>query len=148
MPQILDIDKNDAGDLRGVSSKKTKEALQCELTGAEFAHALGLKPDSLFVESMFSLADKDGNGYLSFQEFLDVLVIFMKGQHYSFYLFLNVLPFGFFVFNLLNALFNCATSSLVSISGTSEEKSKLLFSMHDIKGEGFLSKEDFCSLLR
>lgn len=63
-----------------MSSKRTKEALQCELTGAEFAHALGLKPDSPFVESMFSLADKDGNGYLSFQEFLDVLVIFMKGQ--------------------------------------------------------------------
>lgn len=39
-----------------------------------------MKPDSPFVESMFSLADKDGNGYLSFQEFFDVLVIFMKGQ--------------------------------------------------------------------
>ncbi|KAF4081387.1 hypothetical protein AMELA_G00160610 [Ameiurus melas] len=77
--KILDINKNDAGDLSAVSSKRTKEALQCELTGAEFAHALGLKPDSPFVESMFSLADKDGNGYLSFQEFLDVLVIFMKG---------------------------------------------------------------------
>ncbi|KAM9496643.1 dual oxidase 1 [Clarias gariepinus] len=77
--KILDIDKSDAGDLSHVSSKKTKEALQCELTGAEFAHALGLKPDSPFVESMFSLADKDGNGYLSFQEFFNVLVIFMKG---------------------------------------------------------------------
>lgn len=69
-----------------MSSKQTKEALQCELTGAEFAHALGLKPDSLFVESMFSLADKDGNGYLSFQEFLDVLVIFMKGQLFNIFL--------------------------------------------------------------
>ncbi|TSM52321.1 Dual oxidase 2 [Bagarius yarrelli] len=108
--KILDIDKSNAGDLSGVSSKRTKEALQCELTGSEFADALGLKPDSPFVQSMFSLADKDGNGYLSFQEFFDVLVIFMKG--------------------------------------TPEEKSKLLFSMHDIKGEGFLFKEDFCSLLR
>lgn len=53
--------------------------LQCELTAAEFADALGLKADSLFVDSMFTLADKDGNGYLSFQEFLDVIVIFMKG---------------------------------------------------------------------
>ncbi|KAK2834504.1 hypothetical protein Q7C36_015205 [Tachysurus vachellii] len=77
--KILDIDKSDAGDLSGVSSKRTKEALQCELTGSEFANALGMKPDSPFVESMFSLADKDGNGYLSFQEFFDVLVIFMKG---------------------------------------------------------------------
>ncbi|XP_072529795.1 dual oxidase 1 [Salminus brasiliensis] len=77
--KVLDIDKSDAGDLSGVSSKRTKETLQCELTAVEFAHALGLRPDSLFVESMFSLADKDGNGYLSFQEFLDVVVIFMKG---------------------------------------------------------------------
>uniref|UniRef100_A0A8C1ESJ9 NAD(P)H oxidase (H2O2-forming) n=1 Tax=Cyprinus carpio carpio TaxID=630221 RepID=A0A8C1ESJ9_CYPCA len=99
--KVLDIDKSDAGDL----SNRTREALQCELTRAEFASVLGLKPDSLFVESMFTLADKDGNGYLSFQEFLDVIVIFM--------------------------------------TGTPEEKSKLLFSMHDIKGDGFLSKEEF-----
>ena len=40
---------------------------------------------------MFTLADKDGNGYLSFQEFLDVMVIFMKGKTSDkkiFYLFL------------------------------------------------------------
>lgn len=72
----MDIDKSDAGDL----STRTREALQCELTRVEFASVLGLKPDSLFVESMFTLADKDGNGYLSFQEFLDVIVIFMKGE--------------------------------------------------------------------
>ncbi|XP_076863360.1 dual oxidase 1 isoform X2 [Brachyhypopomus gauderio] len=77
--KILDIDRSDAGDLSCVSSKRTREALQCELTGAEFADALGLRPDSHFVESMFSLADKDGNGYLSFQEFIDVVIIFMKG---------------------------------------------------------------------
>lgn len=72
----MDIDKSDAGDL----STRTREALQCELTRVEFASVLGLKPDSLFVESMFTLADKDGNGYLSFQEFLDVIVIFMTGE--------------------------------------------------------------------
>ncbi|MBN3306687.1 DUOX2 oxidase, partial [Amia calva] len=77
--QILDIHKSDAGSLGPQSSGRTREALQCELTAAELAEALGLKPDSLFVDSMFSLADKDGNGYLSFQEFLDVIVIFMKG---------------------------------------------------------------------
>ncbi|KAA0724256.1 Dual oxidase 1 [Triplophysa tibetana] len=104
--KVLDIDKSDAGDL----SKRTREALQCELTRAEFARVFGLKPDSLFVESMFTLADKDGNGYISFKEFLDVIVIFM--------------------------------------TGTPEEKSKLLFSMHDIKEDGFLSKEEFSSLLR
>lgn len=51
----------------------------CELSRAEFAKALGLKANSMFVDSMFSLADKDGNGYISFREFLDILVVFMKG---------------------------------------------------------------------
>ncbi|KAM7396877.1 hypothetical protein PAMP_019883 [Pampus punctatissimus] len=78
--KVLEIEKRDAGDMSGISCKKAREVLQCELTASEFADALGLKSDSLFVESMFTLADKDGNGYLSFQEFLDVLVIFMKGS--------------------------------------------------------------------
>uniref|UniRef100_A0A8C9STW7 NAD(P)H oxidase (H2O2-forming) n=1 Tax=Scleropages formosus TaxID=113540 RepID=A0A8C9STW7_SCLFO len=78
--QILEIDKHDAGDLSSLSPVKRREALQCELSASEFADALGLKEDSLFVESMFTLADKDGNGYLSFQEFLDVIVIFIIGS--------------------------------------------------------------------
>lgn len=76
----MEIDKCDAGDMSGVSHERAREVLQCELTASEFADALGLKADSLFVDSMFTLADKDGNGYLSFQEFLDVMVIFMKGK--------------------------------------------------------------------
>ncbi|KAG8012730.1 Dual oxidase 1 [Nibea albiflora] len=78
--KVLEIEKCDAGDMSGVSRKKAREVLQCELTASEFADALGIKSDSLFVDSMFTLADKDGNGYLSFQEFLDVMVIFMKGS--------------------------------------------------------------------
>ncbi|CAL8356743.1 unnamed protein product [Lota lota] len=78
--KVLEIEKRDAGDMGGVARKKTRQVLQCELAATEFADALGLKPDSLFVDSMFTLADKDGNGYLSFQEFLDVIVIFMKGS--------------------------------------------------------------------
>ncbi|XP_034541530.1 dual oxidase 1 [Notolabrus celidotus] len=78
--QVLEIQKRDAGDMSGVSRKKAKEVLECELAASEFADALGLKSDCLFVDSMFTLADKDGNGYLSLQEFLDVMVIFMKGS--------------------------------------------------------------------
>lgn len=78
--QVLEIEKSDAGNMSDVSHKKARKVLQCELTASEFANALGLKSDSLFVDSMFTLADKDGNGYLSFQEFLDVMVIFMKGK--------------------------------------------------------------------
>ncbi|XP_058397469.1 dual oxidase 1 isoform X3 [Diceros bicornis minor] len=78
--QVLDIDQADAGTLPLDSSQKVREALMCELSRAEFAESLGLKPQDMFVESMFSLADKDGNGYLSFREFLDILVVFMKGS--------------------------------------------------------------------
>ncbi|XP_036878036.1 dual oxidase 2 isoform X5 [Manis javanica] len=78
--QVLDIDQVDAGTLPLDSSQKVREALMCELSRAEFAESLGLKPQDMFVESMFSLADKDGNGYLSFREFLDILVVFMKGS--------------------------------------------------------------------
>ena len=78
--QVLDIHQADAGTLPLDSSQKVWEALTCELSRAEFAESLGLKPQDMFVESMFSLADKDGNGYLSFREFLDVLVVFMKGR--------------------------------------------------------------------
>lgn len=76
---MLEIDRSDAGELSFESSQKAKESLTCELSRAEFAEALGLKEHSMFVESMFSLADKDGNGYISFREFLDILVVFMKG---------------------------------------------------------------------
>ncbi|KAL0968670.1 hypothetical protein UPYG_G00269980 [Umbra pygmaea] len=78
--KVLEIEKCDTNEMSGMSCRKTREVLDTELTGTEFADALGLKPDSLFVDSMFTLADKDGNGYLSFQEFLDVIVIFMKGS--------------------------------------------------------------------
>nr|XP_042132996.1 dual oxidase 2 [Peromyscus maniculatus bairdii] len=78
--QVLDINQADAGTLPLDSSQQVREALTCELSRAEFAESLGLKPQDMFVESMFSLADKDGNGYLSFREFLDILVVFMKGS--------------------------------------------------------------------
>ncbi|NXK37312.1 DUOX2 oxidase, partial [Piprites chloris] len=78
--QVLEINRSDAGELNFESSQKARESLTCELSRAEFAEALGLKAHSMFVESMFSLADKDGNGYISFREFLDILVVFMKGS--------------------------------------------------------------------
>uniref|UniRef100_UPI00398F1C9E dual oxidase 2-like isoform X2 n=1 Tax=Pristiophorus japonicus TaxID=55135 RepID=UPI00398F1C9E len=78
--QVLEIDGSDAGDFDNESTKKAKESLNCELTSADFADALGLKEDSMFVVQMFELADKDGNGYLSFREFLDIFVILMKGS--------------------------------------------------------------------
>ena len=56
-----------------------KDILECELTREEFADAMSLKKDSLFIEQMFQLIDQDGNGFVSFREFLDMIVIFAKG---------------------------------------------------------------------
>ena len=56
-----------------------KDVLTCELSRMEFAEALSMKPDSQFVELMFDLCDKDSNGYVSFGEFCDLIVIFSKG---------------------------------------------------------------------
>ena len=57
-----------------------KDILECELTKDEFADAMSLKKDSLFIEQMFQLIDQDGNGFVSFREFLDMIVIFAKGS--------------------------------------------------------------------
>ncbi|KAM4746802.1 dual oxidase 1-like [Rhinophrynus dorsalis] len=78
--QVLHINQSDIESFTSGNCSKVKEALKCELSRTEFAESLGLKPNSMFVESMFSLADEDGNGYLSFREFLNILVILMKGS--------------------------------------------------------------------
>ena len=60
--------------------EKRRDVLECELTRQEFADAMSLKKDSLFVDQMFQLIDQDGNGFVSFREFLDMIVIFAKGS--------------------------------------------------------------------
>ena len=64
----------------GTIGETRKDILECELTRTEFADAMSLKPDSLFVDQMFQLIDQDGNGFVSFREFLDMIVIFAKGS--------------------------------------------------------------------
>ena len=63
-----------------VVGETRKDILECELTREEFADAMSLKKDSLFVDQMFQLIDQDGNGFVSFREFLDMIVIFAKGS--------------------------------------------------------------------
>ena len=75
----LDVDPD---DLEELEANIAKDVLGCELTKTEFAEILSMKPDSLFVEQMFELVDKDRSGTLSFREFLDVIVIFAKGETY------------------------------------------------------------------
>ncbi|XP_076455954.1 dual oxidase 2-like [Babylonia areolata] len=60
--------------------KQSKEILEVELSKEEFAEAIGVKANSDFVEHFFSLIDSDGNGYISFREFLNAVVLFSKGS--------------------------------------------------------------------
>lgn len=59
---------------------ENREIFSTEMTKNEFADILKLTQDSMFVELMFELADKDKNGTISFREFLDVTVIFAEGS--------------------------------------------------------------------
>jgi dual oxidase len=54
--------------------------MRTSLSKSEFADALGMKPDSLFVKQMFNCVDKDNDGRISFQEFLDTVVMFSRGK--------------------------------------------------------------------
>ncbi|XP_054156010.1 dual oxidase-like isoform X2 [Oppia nitens] len=60
--------------------KTAQQVIRTELTQYEFADALSMRPDSTFVQQMFALVDKDNNGYISFREFLDMIIIFAKGS--------------------------------------------------------------------
>ena len=65
---------------QAIDARAAKEIINTELTQVEFAEALSMTPTSTFVEQMFRLIDKDNNGYISFREFMDVMIIFAKGS--------------------------------------------------------------------
>jgi dual oxidase len=70
-------DKVTAGDGK---SDDVIMVMRTSLSKQEFAEALGMKIDSLFVKQMFNCVDKDNDGRISFQEFLDTVVLFTRGK--------------------------------------------------------------------
>ncbi|KAG0418419.1 hypothetical protein HPB47_004884, partial [Ixodes persulcatus] len=67
------------GRILELDAAQARDVVNLELTQSEFASALSMQPDSTFVQQMFELVDNDNNGYISFREFLDMIVIFSKG---------------------------------------------------------------------
>ncbi|CAG5123669.1 unnamed protein product, partial [Candidula unifasciata] len=60
--------------------KHVEEVLATKLTRTEFADALGLQPQSLFVRNMFLLVDSSGDGFVSFDEFKAYFGILSSGK--------------------------------------------------------------------
>ena len=74
------------------------EVSKIQLTRTEFADALGLKPTSLFVRNMFLMVDKDRNGFVGFQEFLDMFLILAGGMQRHAFLFHLFFTSGLYLF--------------------------------------------------
>lgn len=55
------------GEKRRREDEGGEVVMRTSLSKAEFASALGMKPDAVFVRMMFNIVDKDGDGRISFQ---------------------------------------------------------------------------------
>ncbi|CAH2273697.1 dual oxidase 2-like [Pelobates cultripes] len=75
LSHVLDIQKADAGELH----TKDINLLKFEISREELSELLGLDHHASFVDSMFSAADKNKNGFLSFKEFCNILAKLLKG---------------------------------------------------------------------
>lgn len=67
-------------NIYSIASPDIRMIMRTSLSKQEFAEALGMRSDSLFVRQMFNCVDKDSDGNISFQEFLDTVVMFSKGK--------------------------------------------------------------------
>uniref|UniRef100_A0A2C9L3G3 EF-hand domain-containing protein n=1 Tax=Biomphalaria glabrata TaxID=6526 RepID=A0A2C9L3G3_BIOGL len=64
----------------GLNQEQIDEVLSTRLTRTEFADALGLQPQSLFVRNLFLLVDSSGDGFVSFDECKTYFGILSSGQ--------------------------------------------------------------------
>lgn len=70
-----------SGDTTEISNQNNlEEVMTTQLTRTEFADALGLQPQSLFVRNMFLLVDSSGDGFVSFDEFKAYFGILSSGN--------------------------------------------------------------------
>jgi len=104
--------------------------MRTSLSMDEFASALGMRASDVFVKKMFAIVDKDNDNRISFQEFLDMIVLFSKGRQDD----------------KLRIIFDmCDTDRSGDID--KEELSELLNSLVDIAKTERLSKEEVSELI-
>ncbi|KAJ8877221.1 hypothetical protein PR048_021675 [Dryococelus australis] len=135
-------------ELLKTDENASKEIIYTEITKTEFAEALSMKRDSEFIEKIFALVDKDQNGFVSFREFLDMLIIFAKGSKVSFmgYVFPNseIPPYPSRV-TAIQQLSALKTKRPIETAwnSTPDDKAQLMFDMYDINKTRHLTKDDF-----
>ncbi|XP_052252760.1 dual oxidase 1-like isoform X3 [Dreissena polymorpha] len=78
--EAFQMDYDPTLDQEAVEIRQARDILEIELTKEEFASAMAMKPETEFVENMFALMDTDHNGYISFREFLNAVVMLSKGS--------------------------------------------------------------------
>ena len=104
--------------------------MRTSLSMQEFASALGMRASDVFVKKMFAIVDKDNDNRISFQEFLDMIVLFSKGRQDD----------------KLRIIFDmCDTDRNGAID--KEELSELLNSLVDIAKTQRLSTEEVTELI-
>ncbi|XP_077966931.1 dual oxidase 2-like [Styela clava] len=60
--------------------EKLYRYLDIKLSKKEFADYMKLKQDSLFIDQIFEVTDSDKDGFISFREFFQIMVLFYKGS--------------------------------------------------------------------
>ncbi|KAF2359172.1 hypothetical protein FHG87_010072 [Trinorchestia longiramus] len=77
---VEEIDDQSAASVPELASSSNSNLFSMEITRAELAEQLGTTPDTLFMQQLFRLMDKDKNGFILLKEFWDVMVLFAKGS--------------------------------------------------------------------
>ena len=63
-----------------VEQREMDDAMNLKLTRVDFAEALAMKPNSAFIERMFNCIDRQQEGRISFQQFLDLIMHLSQGD--------------------------------------------------------------------
>lgn len=115
--------------------------MRTSLSKSEFASALGMRPDAVFVKKMFNIVDKDGDGRISFQ---------VQSR---------VVEAALVVAAFVHALDDRRTKSdskfqefldtvLLFSRGKTEDKLRIIFDMCDKDSNGVIDKEELSEMLR